>query len=131
MDFSNNFELLHFQFDRWLYKTVTGMFHLFFLTILPVTNRRCYVYFVYTFHYTYLILFSIFHIFSGAVESAKKHRCSPRQALDTKAFSAGHWEWCHRFLIDANKQDGYPTLFFTFSPYEWNFPLVRCVFLSI
>ena len=25
-DFSNNFELLHFQFHRWLYKTVTGMF---------------------------------------------------------------------------------------------------------
>ena len=26
IDFSNNFELLHFHFDRWLYKTVSGMF---------------------------------------------------------------------------------------------------------
>ena len=25
IDFSNNFELLHFQFDRWLYKTVSGI----------------------------------------------------------------------------------------------------------
>ena len=25
MDFTNNFELLHFQFDRWLYKTVSGL----------------------------------------------------------------------------------------------------------
>ena len=25
IDFSNNFELLHFHFDRWLYKTVSGM----------------------------------------------------------------------------------------------------------
>ena len=24
-NFSNNFDLLHFQFDRWLYKTVSGM----------------------------------------------------------------------------------------------------------
>ena len=26
IDFSKNFELLHFHFDRWLYKTVPGMF---------------------------------------------------------------------------------------------------------
>ena len=25
LDFLYNFELLHFQFDRWLYKTVSGM----------------------------------------------------------------------------------------------------------
>ena len=25
IDFSNNFELLHFHFDRWIYKTVSGM----------------------------------------------------------------------------------------------------------
>ena len=25
LDFANNFELLHFQFDRWLYKTVSGL----------------------------------------------------------------------------------------------------------
>ena len=25
IDFSNNFKLLHFQFDRWIYKTVSGM----------------------------------------------------------------------------------------------------------
>ena len=25
IDFSNNYTLLHFQFDRWIYKTVSGM----------------------------------------------------------------------------------------------------------
>ena len=25
LDFANHFELLHFHFDRWLYKTVTGL----------------------------------------------------------------------------------------------------------
>ena len=25
IDFSNNFDLLHFHFDRWIYKTVSGM----------------------------------------------------------------------------------------------------------
>ena len=59
-----------------------------------------------------------------AVESAKKHGCSPRQALDTKPFCAAYWEWSHRFLIDADRQDGYPSAFLTFSPSEWNFPKV-------
>ena len=71
----------------------------------------------------------MFHYSLGAVESARKHKCSPRQAFDTKAFSAGHWEWCHRFLIDENKQDGYPTLFLTFLPCEWDFPKVCSVFV--
>ena len=46
---------------------------------------------------------------------AKKHKSYHRQALDTKPFSVGYWEWWHRFLIDANKKDDYPTLFFIFS----------------
>ena len=25
IDFSNNYKLLHFQFDQWIYKTVSGM----------------------------------------------------------------------------------------------------------
>ena len=25
LDFAKNFELLHFHFDRWLYKTVSGL----------------------------------------------------------------------------------------------------------
>ena len=75
--------------------------------------------------------FSWCFTFLGTVELARKHKCSLRQALDNKVFSASHWEWNHRFLIDANKQDGYPTAFFTFSPCEWNFPLVCTVFLNI
>ena len=73
----------------------------------------------------------MFDFFLGAAESARNYKCSLRQTFDTKAFSAGHWEWCHRFVIDENKQDGYPTLFLIFSVCEWNFPLVCSVFLNI
>ena len=60
----------------------------------------------------------------GAVESAKKFKCTPKQALDCKEFSASFWEWCHLFLIDAVKQYGYPSVFITISPSEWLFPKV-------
>ena len=60
----------------------------------------------------------------GAVESGRKHNCTPLQSLDCKEFCTGYWQWCHLFLIDAVKQYGYPSLFITISPSEWTFPKV-------
>ena len=42
-------------------------------------------------------------------------------ALDSKPFSPEYWKWQHRYLIDAVRQYGYPSLFITISPYEWSF----------
>lgn len=60
----------------------------------------------------------------GAVESRRKHNCTPLQPLDCKEFCSGYWQWCHLFLIDAVRQYGYPSLFITISPSEWTFPQV-------
>ena len=77
IDFGRDFSLLQFQYDRWLFKTVTG-----------------------------------------AVESGKVYKCSPQCALETKSFSSGYWQWQHRFLQDAVRQYGYPSLFLAVSPAE-------------
>ena len=49
-------------------------------------------------------------------------KCSPARALEAKTFSTGYWQWQHRFLLDALRQFGYPSVFLTISPYEWTFP---------
>ena len=59
-----------------------------------------------------------------AVESAKKFKYTPKQALDCKEFSALFWEWCHKFFIDTVKQYGYPSIFITISSSEGLFPKV-------
>jgi len=59
---------------------------------------------------------------TGAINSARVQRCSPRAALDGKAFSSGYWQWEHLKLVDAVRQFGYPSLFITLSPYEYTFP---------
>lgn len=82
IDYATNYDLLCFQYDRWLFKTV-----------------------------------------SGAITSARQSMCSPARALDGKAFSPGYWQWQHRYLLDAVRQYGYPSLFITISPYEWSFPV--------
>ena len=64
----------------------------------------------------------LFKTVSGAINTAKRQHCSPAIALDQKAFSAGFWQWQHRFLLDAVRQYGLPSLFVTISPYEWTFP---------
>ena len=52
------------------------------------------------------------------------------QALDSKKFTSGYWEWCHLFLIDAVRQYGYLSFFITISPCEWTFPNVRIICIS-
>ena len=81
VDYSLDYELLQFQYDRWLFKTITG-----------------------------------------AVNSSKASGCSPNCVLQQKSFSATYWQWQHLYLIDAVRQYGFPSFFFTISPYEWSFP---------
>ena len=80
-DYSMNHELLHFNYDLWLWQTV-----------------------------------------SGAIASERKLNCSPNRSLETKSFSSEFWKWQHRYLLDAVRQFGNPSLFLTISPYEWSFP---------
>ena len=81
IDFSTDFELLQYQYDRWLFKTV-----------------------------------------SGAISTARVMHCSAAKALEAKPFSATYWQWQHRYLMDAVRQYGPPSIFVTISPYEWSFP---------
>jgi len=81
LDYSLDFELLQFQYDRWLFNTVTG-----------------------------------------AISSGISSGRSPATCLDAKTFSPEYWKWQHRFLLDALRQYGYPSLFLTISPFEWTFP---------
>ena len=64
---------------------------------------------------------------TGAVETGRKIKCPPMQALDCKEFTSGYWEWCYLFLIDVVCQYGYPSLFITISPSEWTFPKLRII----
>ena len=73
--------LLHYHYDRWLFKTITG-----------------------------------------AINSAKQAQCSPATALEAKTFSHQYWTNQHRYLIDAARQFGFPSMFITISPFEWTFP---------
>lgn len=59
---------------------------------------------------------------SGAIASARRLKCSPNRALETKSFSSEYWRWQHRFLLSAVTQFSRPSLFLTISPFEWNFP---------
>ena len=81
-DYALSFELLHFHYDLWLFKTV-----------------------------------------SGAVSVGRNRFCSPAKSLETKFFSSEYWKWQHRFLLDAVRQFGPPSVFLTISPYEWSFPI--------
>ena len=82
IDYSMLYDLVQFQYDLWLYHTV-----------------------------------------SGVVSCGSQYGCSPARALETKSFCNEYWRWQHRFLLDALRQHGFPTLFITISPYEWSFPL--------
>ena len=57
----------------------------------------------------------------GAVEIAKKYKCTPKQTLDSKEFSAGYWNWWHLYLMDAVRQKSWPSAFITIAPCEWSF----------
>ena len=70
------------------------------------------------FHYDLWIWTTV----TGAVATAKKHKCTPNKALEDKTFSPEYWRWQHRLLLDAVRQFGFPTLFITISPFEWSFP---------
>ena len=80
-DYATKYELLQFQYDLWLFHTV-----------------------------------------SGAISTSSHLGCSPARSLDCKAFTTEFWRWQHRFLLDALRQFGFPSLFITISPYEWTFP---------
>ena len=54
------------------------------------------------------------HIRQGAVPM--------RILLRGASFSPLYWRLRHNALIDLQRQIGYPTLFYTMSPYEWSFP---------
>ena len=62
----------------------------------------------------------------GAVETAKKYKCTPKQVLHCKEFSAGYWNWQHLYLMDAVRQKSWPCGFITINPCEWTFPQVWC-----
>ena len=81
LNYTLNYDLLQFQYDRWLFKTITG-----------------------------------------TINSAKTSGCSPNTRLQDKSFSAMYWKWQHQYLIDAVHHFGFPSFFFTISPYEWSFP---------
>ena len=70
------------------------------------------------FHYDLWIWTTV----TGAVATAKKHKCTPNKALEDKTFSPEYWRWQHRLLLDAVRQFGFPSLFITISPFEWSFP---------
>ena len=79
-DYALHYDLLHYRYDRWLFKTITG-----------------------------------------AINSAKQAQCSPATALEAKTFSHQYWTNQHRYLIDAVRQFGFPSMFITISPFEWTF----------
>ena len=79
-DYAMNYDLLHYHYDCWLFKTITG-----------------------------------------AINSAKQAQCSPATALEAKTFSHQYWTNQHRYLIDAVRQFGFPSMFITISPFEWIF----------
>ena len=80
-DYAMNYDLLHYQYDRWLFKIITG-----------------------------------------AINSAKQAQCSPAAALEAKTFSHQYWTNQHRYLIDAVRPFGFPSMFITISQFEWTFP---------
>ena len=82
------------------------------------------------FQYSFFIFDNV-PTFYLLVESAKKYKCTPKQALDCKEFSAGYWHWEHLYLIDGVRQFNWPFGFITISPSEWTFPQVRCNFLIL
>lgn len=64
----------------------------------------------------------VFKTVTGAITSARLFQCSPARSLDNKSFSPEFWRWQHRYLLDAVRQYGLPSVFVTLSPYEWSFP---------
>ena len=84
VDFSLDYEMLHYQYDRWLFKTITG-----------------------------------------AIYSSWASGCSPNAAIQQKSFSAMYWQWQHLYLLNADRQYGFPSFFLTISPYEWTFSWPR------
>ena len=68
----------------------------------------------------------LYKTITGAIHSSRKFHGQVSQyqilsALDSKPFSTEYWKWQHRYLIDAVRQFGFPTLFITISPYEWSY----------
>ena len=67
----------------------------------------------------------VYKTVTGAIHTARKENCSPYRSLDSKTFSMGFWKRQHSFLLDALRQFGKPSLFFTFLPYECSFPFPK------
>ena len=73
--FSNNFELLLKAILN--YQTVTGMYQYNCIITRCATKANP----LFSFCITFTQEIDVF--FLGAIESARKHKCSPRQALDS------------------------------------------------
>jgi len=58
----------------------------------------------------------------GAKKNIRQGEVPLRILLKGASFSPVFWRLRHLALIDAQRQLGFPTLFFTMSPYEWSFP---------
>ena len=69
--------------------------------------------------YFFFVIISFSYL--GAVETAKKYKCTQKQALDSKEFSAGYWNWRHLYLMDAVRQEGWSSAFITIVLCEWSF----------
>ena len=52
----------------------------------------------------------LFKTITGAINSAKKAQCSPATSLEAKTFSYQYWANRHRFLINAVRQFGFPSV---------------------
>ena len=70
----------------------------------------------------------VYKAITGAINSCRLNRTedalsSAFYALQEKPSSIGYWDWQHRYLIDAVRQFGFPSLFITISPSERSFPL--------
>ena len=58
----------------------------------------------------------------GSKKNVGQDKVPLRIMLKGASFSPHFWRLRHLALIDAQRQLGFPTLFFTMSPYEWSFP---------
>ena len=45
-----------------------------------------------------------------------------RLLLKGHSFTSEYWKDLHRGLVDLARQKGFPPLFSTHAPFEWNFP---------
>ncbi len=68
----------------------------------------------------------LFKTITGAINTSRMFSNSSSQyqmlcSLEGKPFSTQYWKWQHRYLVDAVRQFGFPSIFLTISPFEWTF----------